>query len=53
MVYEHCMRCGNILETDEEKESGICEECAEEEEMNNLASAIIHTDGIPPGLNDF
>jgi len=43
-----CPECGNVLEN---WEGDICDNC--KEAMNNLASAILFTDEIPPSAYDF
>lgn len=46
-----CSRCGEEL--DDEWPYDMCEDCIEEdeeEEMDNLASAIINEPNIPPNL---
>jgi len=46
----YCENCGEELEDWEEEP--LCDDC-EEEEANNLASAIIYTDDFPPNIDDF
>jgi len=50
MTAKVCGVCGRKLITTEEINEGICEDCQEDDEMNNLASAILWTDDIEPNL---
>ena len=54
-MVKYCERCGKKLETAEEKDIGLCDECQEDEEEGlNLASSIIHTPGFGPvDLDEF
>jgi RNA polymerase subunit RPABC4/transcription elongation factor Spt4 len=47
-MVKRCPNCGEEIDDDEE----LCDEC-KEEEMNNLASAIIWEPSIPPNPGDF
>lgn len=52
MTYKTCENCGKKLETKEEINEGLCEECLEDE-MDDLASAILNTEEIFPSHSDF
>ena len=45
-----CKKCGQALPDDWEGE--YCEEC-EDEDMDDLATAILHTESMYPNLEDL